>query len=70
MKVLHASQQDAIALKHIMNIDMTPVFDTAGMHIYLQQKQLYAQMHSQDLTFEHTLRKIKKSKAPGLNSVL
>lgn len=70
VKILHDCKQDATALKYLMGIDLKNVFDTSGMNIVLEQKEIYDKWNKKDETNHHILRKVYEIKTPGLNSVL
>jgi len=53
-----------------MSIRPKPIFDTSGMDIYFEQRAIYQQMYSQNMTYEHTLKKLHHIKSPGLNQIL
>lgn len=67
---MHACQQDVVALISCMGISVHSIFDTSGMDIYYEQRQIYREMNENDLTLEHTIKKIHNVKTPGLNQIL
>jgi ribonuclease D len=70
LKIMHACQQDSIALYSCLGIRLRNVFDTSGVDIYLEQLKNYKEMREFNYTFEHTLKKIHCTKTPGLNQIL
>jgi ribonuclease D len=50
LKVLHACQQDILALVGCLGIQPQGIFDTAGMDIYFQQRLLYQQLEQHHIT--------------------